>query len=269
MERIELKAADQVLREGHTSKGNQPKWQVGSLWYKADHMGYEALAEVLASEMLKRSSVADFVTYSPIEISLDGRTVPGCVSRNFRASHEVLVPLERLHRIYTGQGLSKKLSGMGTAEERIRYTVDFVVDTTHLKGFGRYLADMLWLDAFLLNEDRHTNNIAVVQDERTDTFRLCPYFDHGLSFLSDLNDYPLDADLYTNIEKVQAKPFSPDFYEQAEAAAAIYGTGLKFQFTRSAAQDMVFGHRELYGDEVLNRVAQVVSEQMRKYPILF
>lgn len=269
MKKIELRSADQVLREGHTSKGNQPKWQQDSLWYKADHMGYEALAEVLASEMLKRSTITDFITYEPVTIELDGKLTAGCVSRNFRAGHEALVPLERLHRMYTGQGLAKTLAGMETAQARVRYTVDFVENTTHLNGFGRYLADMLWLDAFLLNEDRHTNNIAVVLDERTDTFRLCPYFDHGLSLLSDLNDYPLEDDLYTCIEKVQAKPFSTDFNEQADAASVLYGTGLRFRFTRADVRGMLLQTGELYSKEVLDRAERVVLEQMRKYEVLF
>ncbi len=269
MEKIELRSADQVLREGHTSKGNQPKWQQGNLWYKADHMGYEALAEVLASEMLKRSTATDFIVYEPVSIELDGKPTAGCVSRNFRADHEVLVPLERLHRMYAGRGLAKTLAGMETAEARLRYTVDFVVDTTHLDGFGRYLADMLWLDAFLLNEDRHTNNIAVVLDERIDTFRLCPYFDHGLSFLSDLNDYPLGDDLYACIAKVQAKPFAADFNEQADAASDLYGTGLRFRFTRAEVRDMILQSGALYSKEILDRAERVVLEQMRKYQALF
>ena len=49
MERIDLAAAVREPIQGHTSKGDQPKWRRGSLWYKADHMGYEALAEVVVS----------------------------------------------------------------------------------------------------------------------------------------------------------------------------------------------------------------------------
>ncbi len=269
VKRIELRSADQVLREGHTSKGNQPKWQKGSLWYKADHMGYEALAEILASEMLKRSTATNFIVYEPVSIELDGKPTAGCVSHNFRAGHEVLVPLERLHRMYAGRGLAKTLAGMDPAEARIRYTVDFVVNTTNLNNFGRYLADMLWLDAFLLNEDRHTNNIAVVLDEHTDTFRLCPYFDHGLSFLSDLNDYPLEDDVYACIAKAKAKPFAADFNEQADAASALYGTGLRFHFTRTDIHGMLLQSGELYSKAILDRVERVVLEQMRKYDVLF
>ena len=39
MERIDLTAAVREPIQGHTSKGYQPKWRRGNLWYKADHMG--------------------------------------------------------------------------------------------------------------------------------------------------------------------------------------------------------------------------------------
>lgn len=37
---------------------------------------------------------------------------------------------------------------------------------TGLKDFGVYLTKILEMDVFFLNEDRHTNNIAVIYDER-------------------------------------------------------------------------------------------------------
>ena len=47
MDIINLDTVEQEPIQGHTSKGDQPKWQLDGKWYKADHMGYEALAEVL------------------------------------------------------------------------------------------------------------------------------------------------------------------------------------------------------------------------------
>ena len=40
MENIDLDAVEREPIQGHTSKGDQPKWQFGDKWYKADHMGY-------------------------------------------------------------------------------------------------------------------------------------------------------------------------------------------------------------------------------------
>ena len=52
--------------------------------------------------------------------------------------------------------------------------VDFVERVTNLTGVGAYLTAILELDCLTLNEDRHTNNLAVLRNEETKEFRLCP-----------------------------------------------------------------------------------------------
>ena len=49
MQVIDFTSADRIMSEGHTSKGDQPKWKQSGNWYKADHMGYEALSEIIVS----------------------------------------------------------------------------------------------------------------------------------------------------------------------------------------------------------------------------
>lgn len=267
MDRINLDAVEQEAIQGHTSKGDQPKWQLDGKWYKADHMGYEALAEVLISQLLKQSNVPDFVEYKPVLIQYQGKEIPGCVSKNFRRKDEMLVPFERLHRAYKGQGLAAALGGINEPQERIRYTVDFIEQTTGLTGVGEYLTFLLELDSFFLNEDRHTNNLAVIRNEKTKEFRLCPIFDNGLALLSDLNDYPLDKDVYDCIRRVRAKPFDMDFDVQVEATEELYGSQLKFSFARHDISKMLDAVRELYSSTVIARVEQTVYEQMRKYPV--
>lgn len=267
MDRINLDAVEQEPIQGHTSKGDQPKWQLDGKWYKADHMGYEALAEVLISQLLKQSNVPDFVEYKPVLIQYQGKEIPGCVSKNFRRKDEMLVPFERLHRAYKGQGLAAALGGINEPQERIRYTVDFIEQTTGLTGVGEYLTFLLELDSFFLNEDRHTNNLAVIRNEKTKEFRLCPIFDNGLALLSDLNDYPLDKDVYDCIRRVRAKPFDMDFDVQVEATEELYGSQLKFSFARHDISKMLDAVRELYSSTVIARVEQTVYEQMRKYPV--
>ena len=254
---------------GHTSKGDQPKWHVGDDWYKADHMGYEALSEVIVSWMLEHSTIDDFVAYAPVMIQSSAKEYIGCQSKNFRQEGEMLLPLEKLHRAYFGIGLAKKLAEIPEVEERIRYTVSFVEDTTGLAGFGVYLSTLLELDAFILNEDRHTNNIAVIRNEKDGSFRLCPVFDNGLSLLSDLNDYPLDKDLYECISAAQAKPFSTDFSEQTEAASQLYGSRLKFNFTKEQVREQLREFSNYYDGEVVERVERTILGQMRRYRYLF
>lgn len=102
MNRINLDAAALEPKAGRTSKGDQPKWQMRGNWYKADHMGYEALAEVLVSGLLKKSNVSDFVDYQLVQIHDHGKERIGCASKNFRGKDEMLIPFQRLHRAYQG-----------------------------------------------------------------------------------------------------------------------------------------------------------------------
>ena len=269
MDIINLDAVDREPLQGHTSKGDQSKWRLDGKWYKADHMGYEGLAETMVSRLLKQSNVQGFVEYGPVLIQYRGKRIPGCVSDNFRGRDEMLVPFEQLHRAFRGRGLAAQLGEMPAPEERIRYTVDFIEQTTGLTGVGKYLTLLLEIDSFFLNEDRHTNNLAVIRNERTKEFRLCPIFDNGLALLSDLRDYPLDRDIYDCIGQVRAKPFDLDFDAQVEAAEQLYGAQLKFTFSKNDIFREVELEKELYGETVCRRAEQVLLEQMRKYPIYF
>lgn len=248
---INLDAVEREPLQGHTSKGDQPKWQMGGKWYKADHMGYEALAEVLISQLLKQSNVPDFVEYEPVQIQYRGKEINGCACKNFRGKDEMLVPFERLHRAYKGQGLAAALGGINEPQERIRYTADFVGRTTGLTGAGEYLTLLLELDSFFLNEDRHTNNLAVIRNEKTKGFRFCPIFDNGLALLSDLHDYPLEKDVYDCMGGVCAKPFDVSFDVQVEAAEELYGSQLKFSFARRDIPRTLDAVRELYSSTVI------------------
>ena len=269
MKLIDLSAAAPAAIQGHTSKGNQPKWETGNIWYKADHMGYEALAEVVISHLLEKSNVPDYVLYNVVNIRYDGQTRIGCSSRNFRAKHEELIPFERLHRAYHGQGLAQTLAKIPETAEQVRYTVEFVESVTGLDGVGTYLTRLLELDALFLNEDRHTNNLAVIRNQATGAFRLCPVFDSGLSLLSDLNDYPLDKDVFVCISHVRAKPFHRSFDEQVNAAEQLYGLQLCLDFDQHDVSDALAAMAGIYDGAILRRVETVIREQMRKYPIYF
>jgi len=269
MDKIDFRAVSQEPIQGHTSKGDQPKWNRNGKWYKADHMGYEALAEIVISRLLKHSNVPGFVEYEPVLIRYNEKECAGCVSKNFKGKDEMLIPFERLHRAYKGRGLAAVLGKMESPLERIRYTVDFIEESTGLTGVGPYLTMLLELDSFFLNEDRHTNNLAVLRDDRTMQFRLCPVFDNGLSLLSDLNDYPVEKDLYECIACVRAKPFDMDFDAQVDAAESLYGAQLKFTFDRYEIPKVLEELKELYPQDVMERVERVLYEQMRKYPVYF
>lgn len=267
MIKLDLTGVQKEAIQNHTSKGNQPKWHIDEVWYKADHMGYEALSEYLVSCLLKKSNVPDFVTYDLVNICYDDKEAVGCASVNFRKDNEMLIPIEKLHRQYFGYGLADALAKKADATEKIRYTVQFIEKTTGIPDVGPYLALMLAVDAFFLNEDRHTNNIAVIRNEDTKAFRMAPIYDNGLALLSDLNDYPLNEDTYRNIGKVQAKPFDVDFDVQLDAAEKLYGTQLQLAFSNSDVYCLIDSLKGVYEDAILKRVEKVILEQKRKYGI--
>ena len=258
--------------EMSTSKGNQPKWFDNEYWYKEDYMGYEALAETVIAQLLQKSNakeIADITIYELVYLADTNEKKIGCCSTNFQQNGERFVSLERLHRTFCGKPLYLALRDIMTPEEKIRYTVDFVTDTTKLTNFGPYLAMLLQADAFFLNEDRHTNNIAVIHNDTTETYRLCPIFDNGLSLLADTSDYSLDTSVYANIQRVPAKPFTDSFEDQAMAAESLYDTHLKFAFSRQDLRCIMETYRNIYSNTIIERVYDTICAQMRKYSYMF
>lgn len=262
---------DQVKIEtlNHSSKGDQPKWHINNQYYKADHMGYESLSECLVSELLKKSTITDFVEYTPVIIKYNNKELIGCESKNFLKTGEELFTFERLHRAYTGQELYKTVWQMNDVKERIVYTINFIEQVTNIKNVGEYLTAIAEIDMIFLNEDRHFNNLSVIRNEKNE-FRLSPIFDNGLSFLSDTRTYyPLGTDIYQAIPQVSAKPFSSDFDTQTDILEEIYGTQLTIHIDRNQIRKLIDDLNEYYPAEILCRVTDIVFEQMRRYGTYF
>lgn len=285
MLRVEMKYDDLKIGYGHSSKGNQMKWLQDEYWYKADQFGYESLAEVVTSHLLKESNIENATIYEPALICYKDKDYRGCCSRNFRKKEEALVPLERLFRNYTTIGLAKQLSRISNVKERIKYTEEIVCNITKIENFGMYLTMILEMDAFFLNEDRHTNNIAILYNKETDSYRLCPFYDMGLSLFADTKvDFPLGDDYFACKEKMIAKPFSRDFDEQLDAANELYGSYLKFNFSANRIADVIAKLRENYllteediangrvdgyGEQEFKRVEDTLRYQAAKYKYMF
>jgi hypothetical protein len=246
---------------GTSSKGNQLKWKIDGWWYKADGLGYEGFAEVAVSRILSYSNLDGVTAYEPGMIQYRGQTYHGCRSRDFCRENERLVTLEQLSRAYSGFGLHKELARMSSVETRVRYTVELVENLTGLSDFGGYLTKLLEMDAFFLNEDRHTNNIAVLYDEQEKSYRLCPFFDMGLSLLADRTW------AYPPANKPEAKPFSRDFDEQMDAAERLYGDFLRIHLSKKEMEDVArrTGEETGYNEEDIARVTAILREQARKY----
>ena len=270
METVDLNKIPAQETEGHTSKGNQLKWKLADQWYKADHMGYEGLAEVLVSRLLQKTELNyPFVEYHPVEIAYRGQKLIGCRSKNFLEENQKLIPLEKLYRQNTGKSLALSLAEFPEVSDRVQYTVEQVEKYTGLNEFGAYMTAMLELDAFFLNEDRHTNNIAVLYDTVKDRYEISPFFDQGLSLLSDTSyDFPLEQPLDDCMKRVEAKPFHASFEQQVDAAEALYGIQIHFCFGAKEVQEALQPLKNVYPEKVIERVERLLREQMRRYDYL-
>ncbi|MFB5762352.1 hypothetical protein [Paenibacillus medicaginis] len=228
------------------------KWRAGSLWVKANKFGYEGLAEWVSYELMRRSNVNEelIVPYQICKIvDEEGTEYDGCYSENFVSPGETLVTLDRLLSSY-GYSFNRIVEKLST--ERAVEAIAVVVESLTGLNVFQYLTDQLTFDAVVLNEDRHINNIAFIH--RADGYRLCPYFDHGLSLLSDLNDYPASMPADVAMRNVKARPFSVSFRKQA------LSTSLKFN--RDAVVEFLDTHE-------LGRAGRVLRSQVRVYSNLF
>ena len=267
---IELFDTDKKENNRKSSKGNQLKWEKDGIWYKADYTGYEGLSEYVISHLLMNSTLEDseYVSYEQEEIKYKSNIYMGVSSKNFLNSNDQLITLERLFRSIYGIGLNSMVYRTEDHEERLKIIVSKTQEITGLNEFGIYMSKLLTIDAFFLNEDRHTHNIAVILRDGG-KYDYCPIFDQGAGLLADTKmDYPLTGDIYELIDSVKAKTFCQDFDEQLDIAEKLYGKNLKFHFTKKDVDKVlndVFGYEKI----VIDRVRDVIYEQMRKYQYLF
>ena len=190
------------------------------------------------------------------------------MSKNFLNKGEQLITIERLARDITGRGMNDIIYSLNDPCERLKVLVKQIESLTGINDFGVYMNKLLTIDAFFLNEDRHTHNIAVILKD-DGSFVPCPFFDHGASLLADLTlDYPLDGDLFELIDSVHPKTIARDFDTQLEVSEKLYGSNLKFSFSRKTVRELL-SKVDIYDDAILERVEGVIYEQMRRYKPYF
>ena len=164
-----------------SSKGNQEKWRESGRWYKLDQFGYEALAEAAVSTLLEASSIESdtpftFVRYRMERIHVHGRERTGCSSADFLKPSQSILTLSHLLGRHTEKPLLQVLTALPSDRQRIAYLAETTAELTGLTQFPQYLTLLFEVDALFLNDDRHLNNIAVL--EQGGVYDYCPIFDN-------------------------------------------------------------------------------------------
>ena len=210
-----------------SSKGNQEKWYDSSVnrWYKLDQFGYEALAETVVSTLLERSNIeADtpftFVRYHMERLQVHGRERTGCSSKNFLRPGQALITVNRLLSSHLGRPLREKLVRLSSDRKRIAYLAEATAELTGLELFPQYLTLLFEVDALSCNDDRHLNNIAVI--EQNGNYTYCPIFDNGAGLLSNTQLSQMDIAPPALISALRARPFNTSFTRQMNSARGLY-----------------------------------------------
>jgi hypothetical protein len=257
---VELYTKDMIVAT--TSKGNQEKWfdAEAGLWYKLDCHGFESLAEAITSLLLRHyTNLADFdpnrqtnradhkfvpplsmakvaeYDVARVEVHKHLRTVS--VSKNFLAPDESIVTAYTLLKNGLGRDFAMQLKRQNTLSRKIEFLADTIAGMTGLADFGPYLTLLFEIDALILNQDRHLNNIAVLR--RANGYSFCPIFDNGAAYLLDYALYPYEIDTKALIAQTDALPFHTSFTRLANTARSLYGPQLQVQFTKTDIEQLL------------------------------
>jgi uncharacterized membrane protein len=117
----------------------------------------------------------DYVKYKTAQLQFQNTVFRGAASKNFLLPGQQLITIERLFFQHYGESLYQSVFHITDHKKRLAFLVDSVVRLTGLNEFGIYMNRLLTLDAVILNEDRHTHNIAVIMNP-DGTYDYCPIF---------------------------------------------------------------------------------------------
>ncbi len=255
--------SDQKIAET-SSKGNQEKWLEEGRWYKLDQFGYEALAEVLTSQLLEYSTIErdtpfSFARYQMERLYVHGRERNGCSSANFLSPDSSIITLSHLFKQHLGQSVAEYLGRLPSDKKRMIYLAETTVELTGLSEFPQYLTLLFEIDGMVLNDDRHLNNIAVIRSPKG--FQYCPIFDQGAGLLSNVMYGAIDIAPNALIASAKARPFQTTFNRQIRTMEALYGKHLSIpKFTRAQLMVLLQPSLQYYAPRDHGFIADRVCE---------
>lgn len=255
--------SDQKIAET-SSKGNQEKWLENGRWYKLDQFGYEALAEVLTSQLLEYSTIErdspfSFVRYQMERLHVHGREKSGCSSANFLPANCSIITLRHLFKQYLGKSVAEYLGRLSSDKKRMMYLAEAIAELTGLPEFPQYLTMLFEIDGLVLNDDRHLNNIAVIRSP--EGFRYCPIFDQGAGLLSNVMYGAMDIAPAALIASAKARPFHTTFNRQVKTMEDLYGKQLSLpKFTRNQLMSLMEPSLLFYAPRDRGLIADRVCE---------
>lgn len=256
-----------------SSKGNQEKWYDAASykWYKLDQFGYEALSEAVISRLLEKGNIETdfpfkFVRYDIEKVTVHKHKRTACSSKNFLQSCQSIITLSHLFSRIIDVPLKNMLERLTSDKKRIAYIAEKTAEFTGLKLFPQYLTLIFEIDAVFLNDDRHLNNIALLECDGK--YDYCPIFDNGAGLLSNTQLYRMDIEPKALMREVYARPFNTTFNRQRNTAESLYGKQLKIPaFTAAEIETVLKPFLEFYPERdrgiITDRVTACIIERQK------
>ncbi|MBE6724454.1 MAG: hypothetical protein E7576_04530 [Ruminococcaceae bacterium] len=161
----------------------------------------------------------------------------------------------------------EKLSRLPSIKRRIEYLAKETAELTGLAGFPLYLTLLFEADALFLNDDRHLNNIAVL--EKDGHYDYCPIFDNGAGLLSNTQSAPMEIEPKALTRTTTARPFQTTFNRQVIHARNLFGPQLHIpKFTemqiRAELEEPLAYYAKRDRDLIARRVCQTVLVRQKE-----
>lgn len=180
---------------GLCSEGNQLKFWEDDFLVKLDTAGCESVGEVLASTV--QSCIINRFPYVDYKFCVRGSRL-GCRCRSFLRGGESVISLKSVLDSSECFKIDYSMEGID-----LKNAIVGILQMENSIWLEPYLGYMIYLDALLLNCDRHLRNISFIQS-RND-LRVSPLYDFGDSLLCS-----------PGRKVYKAQPFSYDFSEQVK-----------------------------------------------------
>lgn len=234
-------------------KDNRIKLTINGIRFETGGMGYEGLSQYLCSELLAFTNIESYARYEMTEMELNDERFNGCMSKDFLNEGEEIITADKLFKTYLGMSVQEFLESKDSLEERIVSFVNEVERITGIKDYGKELTRVLEWDAFVLNDDRHFNNIAFIYNSDSKEFSPCDFFDNSGAFLSNRKGCHL---LAKNIHELMA-----DVKAEVNVCEALYGVQLMVHPNICISKEVEQKIRKQYGDKIADRVGMIFECQ--------
>lgn len=149
-------------------------------------VGHECVNEIIVDRLLDILNI-EHLSYQLIhaDILIDGKIIDTylCKSEDFKKPNESKIALDAYYQ-------AERINNESPLQFCLR------------NNFSNYIYQMLVVDYLILNRDRHGANIEVLRNNKTNSIRLAPLFDYGLSLLFQCHD----EKSLQNIDVLEDKP---------------------------------------------------------------